>query len=149
MPVSQSIASPCCPTPATKGVAQCYPVNTTATVPGCCNPKAPKTAAPCCCIGTGTLTFTTAVAPPAKQPSLEDLLEKLEALEAKQAALDEEVKATRALVSLKFKAVVEKVNKLGASNPTTVIGERHPDYRRYVVPPAKHDVSVTPPGVTP
>ena len=60
-------------------------------------------------------------APATKQPNIYDLLEKLEALKAKQNTLESEVRETRALLNEKFRTLQERVGKVGAGDPTPVL----------------------------
>jgi hypothetical protein len=84
----------------------------TGSVLSCC-----KGPAPSCCAVPGTAT------PAARHPNVYDLLEKLEALKAKQNALESEVRETRALLNEKFRTLQERMGKVGAGLPTPVAYE--------------------------
>jgi hypothetical protein len=86
-----------CPAPATKPVARTTEV---------------KAVAPACC----AVTLTNV----AKDPNVYDLLAKLEALKAKQDALDSEVRETYALLNEKFRTLQMRMAKVGAGVPTPV-----------------------------
>jgi hypothetical protein len=98
------------PAPAAKPVALAAP----STTPGCC-----------------AVTFT-AAAPVSKEPNVYDLLAKLEALKAKQDALDAEVRETHALLNEKFRTLQMRMAKVGAGVPMTYPA---PVYQPAPVPP--------------
>src|SRR5262245_54280419 len=82
----------------------------------CCGKQADPLVSgkPCC---QSACCAVAAKAPAAKQPNVYDLLEKLEALKAKQDALESEVRETRALLNEKFRTLQERVGKAGAGLP--------------------------------
>src|SRR5262245_49854144 len=100
---------PCEPTPAP---------HTKATP--CCGKQADPLVSgkPCCQAACRAVAAKAAAASPlAKQPNVYDLLEKLEALKAKQDALESEVRETRALLNEKFRTLQERMGKVGAGVP--------------------------------
>jgi hypothetical protein len=105
------------PAPATKPVARTTEVKA---------PAAPSTTPGCCAV-----TFT-AAAPVSKEPNVYDLLAKLEALKAKQDALDAEVRETHALLNEKFRTLQMRMAKVGAGVPMTYPA---PVYQPAPVPP--------------
>jgi hypothetical protein len=81
----------------------------TKATPCCENAPASKT----CCQDTccAVTVKATVAAPATKQANVYDLLEKLDALKAKQDALESEVRETRALLNEKFRTLQERVSK--------------------------------------
>ena len=123
---------PCEPTPAT---------HTKATP--CCGKQADPLVSgkPCCQAACCAVAAKAAAASPAaKQPNVYDLLEKLEALKAKQDALESEVRETRALLNEKFRTLQERVGKVGVGGPTPVVTGVPVTGQRYYEPVTSYQV---------
>jgi hypothetical protein len=128
------------PAPATKPVARTTEVKA---------PAAPSTTPGCCAV------MFTAAAPVSKEPNVYDLLSKLEALKAKQDALDAEVRETHALLNEKFRTLQMRMAKVGAGVPMTYPAPVYPtptltpSYQPAPVPPTTCPAPNAPPPPKP